>query len=338
MEFNVEHIIPFLEGRLSKEENACFEEEMRASDAFRKEVEDMRTILEKAELIKRIREVPVLKNWNALSRKIERRRLLRKAWDFSRNAAAILLIPLVMFSYFYFHSPQDERAEEWVEVTTANGLLSKLTLPDGSQVWLNSGSKISYPKTFENDAKQVRLTGEAYFKVHADPAHRFDVVVPDGMTVSAYGTEFNVCAYENDNRIEVILAKGYVTVSDQHASVKNLNVSQMALLDKNRFADGIQLSETNVYEKTAWKEGKMVFRRTGFAEVVKKLSRHFNAEIIVQDPFLYEYEYSATFTTETLPEILSLLEKSAPIRCRMVEPKKQEDWSYEKRKVIISIR
>jgi ferric-dicitrate binding protein FerR (iron transport regulator) len=243
-----------------------------------------------------------------------------------------------MFSYFYSRSPQEERAEEWMEVTTANGLLSKLILPDSSQIWLNSGSKISYPKTFGNDVKQVRLTGEAYFKVHADPAHRFEVVVPDGMTVSAYGTEFNVCAYENDNRIEVILAKGHVTVSDQHASVKNLNVSQMALLDKNRFADGIQLSETNVYEKTAWKEGKMVFRRTGFKEVVKKLSRHFNVEIIVQNPFLYEYEYSATFTTETLPEILSLLEKSSPIRCRMVEPQKQVDLSYEKRKVIISVR
>jgi ferric-dicitrate binding protein FerR (iron transport regulator) len=337
MEISKEHIIPYLEGHLSGEENAFFEEKMRTSGSFRKDVEAVRAILEKTVQIKQWKEVRTLENWNALSRRIERLQWMRTIWNVSRNVAATLLLPLLAAGYFYFHF-QQEQTDERVEITSAQGLLSKITLPDGSSVWLNSGSTISYPKTFGSDSRQVQLNGEAYFKVTADPAHRFDVVVPDRMTVSAYGTEFNVCAYENDNRVEVFLAKGHVTVSGRHTAEKDLNVSQLASLDKNRPEDGIQVTEANINEKTSWKDGKMVFRRTGFTEVVKRLSRHFNVEITVQNPSIYEYEYSATFTTETLPEILSLLEKSAPINCRLIEPDKQEDLSYGKRKVIISTR
>ena len=93
-------------------------------------------------------------------------------------------------------------------------MVVRTTLPDGSQVWLNAGSSLSYPSRFAGRERTVRLTGEAYFKVTSDRKNRFDVLTPGGqMKVSAYGTEFNVCAHPGDSCYEVTLARGNVDVS-----------------------------------------------------------------------------------------------------------------------------
>lgn len=334
----MEYIIPYLEGGLTEEERRAFEERMAASDTLRRDVAGVRAVLQKTGQIRRLKEVRTMENWQTLLRRINRRQFLLRVWNISRNAAAVLLLPALLLSYFYLRSPHTERTVEWVETVTAPGLLSKIVLPDSSSVWLNAGTKISYPTVFDAGVRRVKLSGEAYFKVTADAAHRFEVTVPDGLTVSAYGTEFNVCAYENDDLAEVSLARGHIAVSVPNAAAKDLRVSQTVLWDKKRPDNGLYLSGADLNEKTAWKDGKMIFRRTPFGEVVKRLSRRFNVEITVQAQKLYEYEYTATFTAETLPEILSLLEKSSPIRCRLLEPEKQEDWSYAKRKVIVSPR
>lgn len=83
---------------------------------------------------------------------------------------------------------------------------------------------------------------------------------------------------------------------------------------------------------------KMVFRRTEMAEIAQRLSRHFNVNIILQSKKIFNYKYSATFTTETFEEILQLLEKTAPIKCTMIEPKQASDYSYTRRTVIIEAR
>ena len=192
---------------------------------------------------------------------------------------------------------------EQVELSSAYGLVSKITLPDGSEVWLNSGSKLHYPKQFVGNHRKVYLSGEAYFKVSSDKKHRFDVALSNGITVSAYGTEFNINAYEDD-----------------------------------KITDNTKVSDINLYMVTSWKEGKMVFRRTEMAEIAQRLSRHFNVNIILQSKKIFNYKYSATFTTETFEEILQLLEKTAPIKCTMIEPKQASDYSYTRRTVIIEAR
>ena len=78
----------------------------------------------------------------------------------------------------------------------------------------------------------------------------------------------------------------------------------------------------------------MVFRRTEW-QIAQRLSRHFNVNIILQSKKIFNYKYSATFTTETFEEILQLLEKTAPIKCTMIEPKQASDYLYTRRTVII---
>lgn len=196
------------------------------------------------------------------------------------------------------------------------------------------GSTLRYPERFEGDERQVYLSGEAYFKVSSDKEHRFEVSLSNGLTVSAYGTEFNINSYYEDTDISIALAQGAIEVTNRNnALAKTLQPGEEALFNKTK--NTLEVSQANLYQLTSWKDGKMVFRRTDMSEVCKKLSRHFNVDFELQNKEIYDYKYSATFTTETLEEILGLLEKTAPIKCCVIHPAQNIDYSYIKKRVVI---
>lgn len=336
MEISTEHIIAYLEGKLSAEEQKEFEAKIHASTELQKEVDDVRFIFDTTREISTRKGINTTKNWKQLSWRIKLDRNRRKIGHFIRSSAAILLIPVLFGSYFLFDRLQkwNNLSVEQIELTTAFGLVSKVTLPDSSEVWMNSGSTISYPKQFSGWRRTVKISGEAYFKVSSDRLNRFDVITPNGIMVSAYGTEFNVSAYEDDDQIEATLVEGNIEITKgEDTDAYILQPGHQFTYDKTN--DQMEITRSNVLVKTAWKDGKMVFRRANMTEIVQKLSRHFNVNIKLQDTELYDYEYSATFTTETLNEILFLLEKTAPIRCEIIEPEQTQDLSFSKRTVII---
>jgi len=337
LEINSERLIAYIDGRMSEDERIKLKESIETSPELEKEVENLRFILLATEELKRQKAINVEKNWKRLSWRMGVYKVRIKTGRFIWRAAAVLFIPLLISTYFLFDRMKNwqDLSVERVELTTAYGLVSRITLPDGSEVWLNSGSSISYPKEFTEWTRKVNLSGEAYFKVSADRLNRFEVIVRDGITVSAYGTEFNISAYEDDSLIEATLVKGNVDISnkDEENNSYTLLPGEHAVYNKER--DDIKVEKTNVLIKTGWKDGKMIFRRANMAEVAKRLSRRFNADIDLEGKELYGYEYSATFTTETLDEIIFLLEKSAPIKCRIIEPELTDDLSFSRRKVII---
>lgn len=329
-------IILYLENKLSEEELLAFKQQLSADANLRKEVEDTRFLWEMSSQLKLQKQIDTESNWKALSRRITFDEYRIKIGQFTRSAAAILLIPVLIVTYTLYQSlkERDNQPIRQVELTTAYGLVSKVTLPDGSEVWLNSGSHLSYPQRFTGDTRTVQLTGEAYFKVTSDKKDRFDVVLPGGLLVSAYGTEFNVNAYTDDKRIEATLVKGNIEVSQtEQPSARTILPGQQVLFDKEN--NRMTVSDVNLSVKTAWKEGKMMFRRAKMDEVTQRLSRHFNVEIQLDGKELHDYEYSATFTTETLNEILLLLEKTAPIKCQIIEPEQDSEFTFSKRLVLI---
>lgn len=275
--------------------------------------------------------------WNALRLKMNRMRRRRRAVHALRNAAAILFIPMLAGGLLYLQFVEHRAGGipvEQISIMSAYGQISKIVLPDLSEVWLNSGSTLTYPQRFTGRRRTVRLAGEAYFAVSADASRRFDVQTDDGLTVSACGTEFNVNAYADDSAMKITLAKGRIEVSSpwMHAPAL-LNPGQQ--LACSRLDHTVACADVSLYVETAWREGKLIFRRAGMAEIVRQLSRRFNVDIRLEGRDLHDYEYSATFTTESIHEILSLLEKSAPIRCLMIEPRQNSDFAYTKRTVVI---
>lgn len=336
MNFTTEHIIAYLEERLSTEEKTAFEHLLHSSPDFKKEVDDIRFIWETTIELKLHKQINTQQKWKKTSKQITADKYKKKVFSFIRTSAAVLLIPVLIATYALFNTVKEWNniPIEQVELTTAHGLVSKVTLPDGSEVWLNSGSSISYPKRFTNNKRNVQLAGEAYFKVTSDKSNRFDVVTSSGLMVSAYGTEFNVKAYEDEDKIEATLAQGNIEVSEigQPAS-HTLHPGEQVVYYKN--TNRMEVDKVNLAVATSWKDGKMVFRRAGMNEIARRLARHFNVEIKLEGEELYDYKYSATFTTETLNEILLLLEKTAPIKCIVTEPEQTADFSYSKRIVTI---
>ncbi len=298
--------------------------------------DDVQPVLELVDRLVMQKGIDVEKNWHQLHARIHHHKQKSQLLIWIRNIAAILLLPLLGLSVYLYHQTNVLKSSSirLLEVTTASGVRTKITLSDGSEVWLNSGSTLSYPERFTKDKRQVTLSGEAFFKVKSDKDHRFDVQTSDGITVSAYGTEFNVQAYAEEPEIKATLAEGHIQIdqTNQPASQELIPGEQAVY---SRHTQQMQVRKANLLVETAWKDGKLVFRRTPMEEIAKQLSRHFNVNIQLQGKEIFDYTYSATFTTETLAEILFLLEKTAPIRCEIIEPQQQSDLAFTRKKVII---
>ncbi|MDR1379962.1 MAG: DUF4974 domain-containing protein [Tannerella sp.] len=342
MENNTQHIIAYLENRLSPEEREAFETLLDNSAGLRREMAEIRFVRDISAELMEHRRIDTAKNWDELSRRVAADRYRRKLWAVLRNTAAALVIPLIMAT-IVLYGKVNERGRVadagQVELTSASGLVTKITLPDESEVWLNSGSRLSYPQRFTGNIRSVHLSGEAYFKVKADKTNIFEVRTKDGLRVCAYGTEFNVCAYDDEPVIEATLVSGNVEVSapvNGASGSVNVREGQQVLFDRE--SGSLVTVGANLAVKTSWKDGKMIFRRANMTEIARRFARHFNVDIRLEGEELYGYEYSASFTAETLDEILHLLEKSAPIKCKIIYPEQSEDYAFTKKTVIISMK
>ena len=331
-----ESILAYIEGRMPADEKFLFEQEMKASKQLQKEVNDLQFIYGISKEMSKQRSFNASAAWKKTKKRICRKQYRIWGTHLLRYAAAILFLPLLMVAtYFYYQSDKlGKLTVGQVEQYCAYGLITKITLPDSSVVWMNSGTKISYPKQFIGKKRKVKLDGEAYFKVASDKTHRFDVETANGLTVSAYGTEFNVKSYADEDEIETTLAKGAVEISTTTTINPHvLHPGEQANFDKQ--SGRMVVSDANVYMNTAWKNGKLVFRRTMMKDVASKLSRRFNVHIILKDKALQDYTYSATFVNETIEEIMRLLEKTSPIKYTILSPEQESDYTFSPKTIIL---
>jgi transmembrane sensor len=280
--------------------------------------------------------IDAVADWEQLRKRITSDRNRRLFFNYLRNTAAILLPLFLVYQYtLYPILKKSGSIVETITVTSAPGMVTKTILPDGSEVWLNALSSLTYPQRFTEKERRVQLSGEAYFKVTSDKKHRFNVETPQKMVVSAYGTEFNVNAYESETSHEVTLASGHVEVSSEIGSkaTETLVVDEKAILQVK--TGNIHVVTADTYVETAWKDGKMVFRREKLDKIVTKLSRKFGVDIHLEGDRLKEYEYTATFTDETLEDILDLLKRSAPITYSICKQKQLNNETFTRREVTI---
>ena len=280
--------------------------------------------------------IDAVADWEQLRKRITSDRNRRLFFNYLRNTAAILLPLFLVYQYtLYPILKKSGSIVETITVTSAPGMVTKTILPDGSEVWLNALSSLTYPQRFTEKERRVQLSGEAYFKVTSDKKHRFNVETPQKMVVSAYGTEFNVNAYESETSHEVTLASGHVEVSSEIGSkaTETLVVDEKAILQVK--TGNIHVVTADTYVETAWKDGKMVFRREKLDKIVTRLSRKFGVDIHLEGDRLKEYEYTATFTEETLEDILDLLKRSAPITYSICKQKQLNNETFTRREVII---
>lgn len=252
-----------------------------------------------------------------------------------QRVAAILILPVLLSSayFLFFYSGNDKSSNQ--EFVAAYGTRSTVVLPDGSKVWLNSGSKLSYGNDFNQNSRKVFLTGEAFFKVAANKFKPFDVVT-GRFTVRAVGTEFNVFSYDNDE-FETSLERG-ATQLFQSGNINQEPVLKMKPGQRvvyNSRQDKLTLSNDDVSQFSAWREGKLIFKNTSMSEVIMKLERWYNVDIELKDPDLLKYRFTAIFKNETIQQALEMLSFTSPIKYEIESGEKQKDNTYAKSKIEI---
>jgi ferric-dicitrate binding protein FerR (iron transport regulator) len=263
---------------------------------------------------------------------------------FSR-VAAVLILPLLVYSLFLTSRITKSGLLDssvqvaWQTVKTTPGMQTDLFLPDGSHVWLNSGSELKYQVPFTTDFRKVELVGEAFFDVTKDQAHPF-LVQAGRLNIEVKGTRFNVINYKDEKSGEVILESGSVRIfsgkyADQN-TLATVKPGERACFDY--LHNQMTVSQVDLTKYTSWKEGLLIFKNDPMDVVVQKLSRWFNVEIELQSPELKKYVYTATYRDETLAQILELLKISAPIKYSISDRKKMDDSSFSRRKIILTKR
>ncbi|MDR2498904.1 MAG: FecR domain-containing protein [Tannerellaceae bacterium] len=263
----------------------------------------------------------------------------RAAMYFQRVAAALFLpVLLGTAALAWLYSEQRREIVDnvpYYSVKSAPGLISQISLPDGTQVWLNTESSLRYPARFSSAERLVELEGEAYFAVEADAEHPFTVAVGKAVRVSAHGTRFNVSSTEREMSVEATLESGSIDVSLGNRSLK-LHPNQMATVD---LTIGTLVSRNiNAWEKTAWKDGRLIFRNAGMEEVAHKLSKKYNVDIQFASADVLRHKFWASFTTESITQILDYMKLAAPIDWSYSEPRQLDDYSYARRIIIIKSR
>lgn len=260
--------------------------------------------------------------YNTLKRKIRKRKKHKKLKNvFLFSACFISIFSLLSTTYLFINkknsleSAISPNGNTPVTVESKIGMRSSFYLPDGSFVYLNSGSKITYPIAFNEQERRIKLSGEAYFKVESNPEYPFYIDLSDkDVSIKVLGTEFNLEAYEDDEEIRTTLLSGKLSVLPSVGDTEKeyeLYPQQKALF--NTKTESWRVLKTDGKEDIAWMEGKLIFRETPMPEVLRRLSLFYDVDFEIQNKVIETYRFTGVFDNRQLVQILDYLKISSSI-------------------------
>ncbi len=221
-------------------------------------------------------------------------------------AAAILVLVVAVFVLINIQKkiPAElVHSIQMKEKTIPAGQKMKVFLPDGSTVWLNAESSITYPERFDAENRVVTLKGEGFFDVRKNPSKPF-IVKTENIDVIVLGTTFNVCDYKNEDKTDVALESGKVLVETSGPKESKYFLSPGDGISVNKESGQVNRYEVDPKATYQWKDGVIYFNKANFDEVINKLSRWYGVEFIIENYKDEKWEYSAEFGNDYLDNIL----------------------------------
>ncbi|QEC43246.1 FecR family protein [Pseudobacter ginsenosidimutans] len=192
-------------------------------------------------------------------------------------------------------------------ISTPNGRQFHVQLPDGSHVWLNAASSLTYPTSFNGNKRQVQITGEVYFDVAPNPKQPFMVQVDASTSVEVLGTVFNVNAYANETVMRTTLVEGSIRIKAGQEQVL-LQPGQQALYQQGK-STGIRIVEADTEQELAWKNGFFNFNNEDIPAFLRQLERWYDIHVII-DGTIPSMKFKGGLDRNTsLSEILKVLSK-----------------------------
>jgi len=211
--------------------------------------------------------------------------------------------------------PNDE-APVYHTIQIPRGGTYELTLPDGTNVWLNAATTLRYPTDFFGDTREVELSGEAYFEVAKDENKPF-IVKSKKFDIEVLGTHFNVNAYDDNSEIETMLYEGKVKiVQPDHKSVV-LKPMQQATV--NAFTDDLDVKDIDSKDAISWKDGDFVFDNELITNVMKKISRWYDVEVVYDGPLPKARYVGKVSRYENVSQVLKMLALTNTIHFKVEE-------------------
>lgn len=251
---------------------------------------------------------------------------LAKVWKKIRNRSARLWIVwmqraaavacLFLIPAFIYVLARDKHHHlSGAAMYVPEGSISSAVLPDGSKVWLNAGSRLSYNQGYGISNRKIQLSGEGLFEVSANARLPFEVDVND-MTVRARGTQFNVKAYPDDHTVRATLTEGVVEIISPGKEKIVLHPGQMAVYDRS----SRQLSMEPVVKTelhTSWKDRRWLIEGTTLGELAPILQRRYAVKVVFDNEALKAYKFRGEIPKLTAEQMAKTLQLTAPMNYRI---------------------
>lgn len=296
----------FLQGRLIKEKESAVLEWIESSEENRAEFNSIKNMLAFAHLADNG------KVNNDLLRRKARRIIMAESGKIVktilRYAAAVIVTAGLISTLFIYRSVnyRKQLASTFQSVLSPPGQTTQVTLADGSMVWLNSGTAITYPAGFVSGERRITIDGEAFFDVIGDKENPF-IVEAGKIEVKATGTTFNIDAYSDGKEINVTLVEGELQIkSKTDNSLTALFSGENLKIDIN---NGSYLkSVVDTYFYTSWQQGIITFSNKPLGEIARDLERWYNVEILFERETIRDIRYSgAILKNKPIDQVLEIL-------------------------------
>jgi ferric-dicitrate binding protein FerR (iron transport regulator) len=308
MNIDKEILISYLNSETSEFENKQIFEWLNEDD---KNLEDFLAIKESWEKFEnRFVSINKSKAFEKIGNKIENSKP-RQFLGILKYAVVIAITFISTFAYFEFSNLENIQEEiSYTRIHCPKGERTKISLSDGTEVWLASESDLRFPSSFKGtDLREVELWGQAYFEVEKSKEKMF-VVKTNDYDVRVYGTKFNVRNYGYDEKSEVSLYEGKIAFKVEDKDEILLNKSDKLIFNKQKSKYAI--SKTSA-DDLFWKYGFMNFSNANLYQIAKKIEKYYNVKIKIIDYIDKSIRFTGKFDNETVYDALEALEHVYPI-------------------------
>lgn len=229
---------------------------------------------------------------------------------------AAILLPfafLCYFAYSYF-TPREKERVLISDIVVPKGSRTQLTLEDGTKIWLNAGTSLSFDPKFGKKERRIRLIGEAYLEVARNKSLPF-IVDAGAVSVRVLGTKFNVNAYSDNESIKVALMEGSVQLSANASPSIFLKPNDIALYNP---ATGKMTVDNNIDGATDWLQNRIVFNGETFEEIIQVLERNFNVEVTINSQSIRKRHFIGDFkNNETIEQVFNVMASDGKFKYRI---------------------
>ncbi len=339
-DISIEIVLKILQKQENAEQKEQFNAWLSSSEDNQARFKQFELVFERAKEAQKYARIDLETAWQKLEKKtvaVKPRGKSRILKILLQSAAIFVLAYVLGGGTYYLLSTQNveepkEAVAQYFSISAPRGSKSKVELPDGSTVWLNSDSELRYPGIFADNQREVFLTGEAYFDIAKNEAAPF-FVRANTIEIKVLGTKFNVKSYPEEGTIETTLEEGLINISrvgsEQNFLLKpnqkavfvkrngKINTSG-PLIDELKNVKPIQRKEqfilaenveTKVY--TAWKDQSLIFKSETFEQLVVKMERWYNVEISIENERLKSKILTGSFDKQTIEQALEALKVSS---------------------------